>query len=69
MLLYIISLIVSSSVALMMRGEKKKIMENIKVFILFLRKRDLKAYLRHKRQELEKELAKMVRIANRLSND
>jgi len=28
----------------------------------------LKAYLRHKRQELEKELAKMVRIANRLSN-
>jgi len=68
MLLYIISLIVSASVALMVRGEKKKIMENIKVFFLFIRKRDLKAYLRHKRQELEKELAKMVRIANRLSN-
>lgn len=67
MLLYIISLVVSSTVALLVRGEKKIILENIKVFLLFLRKRDLKSYLRNKRQELEKELAKMVRIANRLA--
>jgi hypothetical protein len=67
MLLYIITLIVSSTVALLVRGEKKIILENIRVFLLFLRKRDLKSYLRNKRQELEKELAKMVRIANRLA--
>lgn len=67
MLLYIASLIVSSAVALLVRGERKIILENIRVFLLFLRRRDLKAYLRHKRQELERELARMVRIANRLS--
>ncbi|MES9831459.1 MAG: 1-acyl-sn-glycerol-3-phosphate acyltransferase [Candidatus Thiodiazotropha sp. DIVDIV] len=68
MVLYIASLIVSSTVALLVRGEKQRILENIRVFLLFLHKRDLKAFLRHKRQELEKELARMVRIANRLSN-
>ncbi|MCU7933047.1 MAG: 1-acyl-sn-glycerol-3-phosphate acyltransferase [Candidatus Thiodiazotropha sp. (ex Codakia rugifera)] len=68
MLLYSATLIVSSAVALLARGEKQRIQENIRVFLLFLRKRDLKAYLRHKRQELEKELARMVRIANRLSD-
>lgn len=67
-LLYTATLIVSSAVALLVRGEKQRILENISVFLLFLRKRDLKAYLRHKRQELEKELARMVRIANRLSD-
>jgi hypothetical protein len=36
------------------------------VFLLFLRRRELKTYLRQKRQELERELARMVRIANRL---
>ncbi|MES9941360.1 MAG: 1-acyl-sn-glycerol-3-phosphate acyltransferase [Candidatus Thiodiazotropha sp. 6PLUC2] len=68
MLLYISTLVVSSAVALLVRGEKQRILENIRVFLLFLRKRNLKAYLRHKRQELERELARMVRIANRLSN-
>ncbi|MCU7916770.1 MAG: lysophospholipid acyltransferase family protein [Candidatus Thiodiazotropha sp. (ex Epidulcina cf. delphinae)] len=67
-LAYIITLVVSAAAALLVRGEKQRIIENIRVFLLFLRKRDLKAYLRHKRQELEKELARMVRIANRLSN-
>lgn len=68
MIVYIISLIISTAVTLLVRGEKKRILENIRVFVLFLRKRNLKAYLRQKRQELEKELAKMVRIAKRLSN-
>lgn len=67
MLLYIVSLIVGTTVALLVRGEKQRILENVRVFLLFLRKRDLKTYLRNKRQELEKELARMVRIANRLS--
>ncbi|MCG7943352.1 MAG: 1-acyl-sn-glycerol-3-phosphate acyltransferase [Candidatus Thiodiazotropha taylori] len=68
MLTYIVTLILSIAVLLMVRGEKQRIMENIRVFVLFLRKRDLKNYLRKKRRALEKELAKMVRIANRLSN-
>ncbi|MCU7846371.1 MAG: hypothetical protein KZQ93_21255, partial [Candidatus Thiodiazotropha sp. (ex Monitilora ramsayi)] len=68
MLAYIATLMISSAVLLMVRGEKQRIVENIRVFVLFLRKRDLKSYLQNKRQALEKELAKMVRIANRLSN-
>ncbi|MCG7897728.1 MAG: 1-acyl-sn-glycerol-3-phosphate acyltransferase [Candidatus Thiodiazotropha lotti] len=67
-ILYIVTLVISSAVLLMVRGEKQRIIENIRVFVLFLRKRDLKSYLWKKRQALEKELAKMVRIANRLSN-
>ncbi len=68
MLGYILTLIVSSVVALMVRGELRRIRENVRVFLLFLRRRELKTYLRQKRQELEKELARMVRIANRLSH-
>lgn len=64
---YIVSLIVSSTLALMVRGELRRIRENIRVFLLFLRRRELKKYLQQKRQELEYELARMVRIANRLS--
>lgn len=65
---YILTLIVGSVVLLMVHGEMRRIRENIRVFLLFLRRRDLKSYLRTKRQALEKELARMVRIANRLSN-
>ncbi|MEW8052068.1 MAG: lysophospholipid acyltransferase family protein [Candidatus Thiodiazotropha endolucinida] len=68
MIAYILSLVVSSVVALTVRGEMRRIRENVRVFLLFLRRRDLKSYLRHKRQELEQELARMVRIANRLSH-
>lgn len=68
MIAYILSLVVSSVVALMVRGEMRRIRENVRVFLLFLRRRDLKAYLQYKRQELEQELARMVRIANRLSH-
>ncbi|MES9945742.1 MAG: 1-acyl-sn-glycerol-3-phosphate acyltransferase [Candidatus Thiodiazotropha sp.] len=68
MTLYILTLIASSVVALMVRGELRRIRENARVFLLFLRRRDLKTYLRQKRQELEQELARMVRIANRLSH-
>ncbi|MEW8303456.1 MAG: hypothetical protein AB2724_10710 [Candidatus Thiodiazotropha sp.] len=46
---------------------EKKLFKS-RVFLLFLRRRDLKSYLREKRQALEKELARMVRIANRLSH-
>jgi hypothetical protein len=65
---YIVTLIISSVVALTVRGELRPVRENIRVFLLFLRRRDLKTYLQQKRQELEQELAHMMRIANRLSH-
>ena len=52
MLAYSGTLVVSSTVLLMVRGEKQRISENIRVFFLFLRKRDLKSYLQNKRQAL-----------------
>lgn len=67
-LVYFLSLIVSAAAALYFQGERKRLFENIRVFILFARKQQLREYLVTKRQELEKELAKMVRIARRLSN-
>jgi 1-acyl-sn-glycerol-3-phosphate acyltransferase len=64
---YIFTLALSSVVTLTVRGELRRIRENVRVFLLFLRRRELKTYLRQKRQELEQELAHMVRIAKRLS--
>ena len=63
---YSLSLVVSSIIALRNRGEYGRIKENIKVFFLFMRKQDLRQYLLNKREELESELATLVRIAKRL---
>lgn len=64
---YVISLLVSSIVALSLRGEYRRTLENLTVFFLFVRKKDLKTYMENKRQDIETELAQMVRIAKRLS--
>ena len=69
MLTYLASIMIGSAVALLLRGEYKRTLENLKVFFLFLRKKDLKSYLETKRRDLEVELAQMVRIAKRLSSD
>ena len=66
-LFYLFTLLISAFVALSLRGEYRRTLDNLKVFVLFLRKKDLKQYLEAKRQELEVELAQMVRIAKRLS--
>ena len=66
MLLYLISVIIGVAVALAIRGENKRIRENIKVFFLFARKRQLREFLETKRHDLEVELARLVRIAKRL---
>ncbi|KAG1682814.1 RecBCD enzyme subunit RecC [Nymphon striatum] len=66
-LFYMISLLVSSYMAMSLRGEYRRTLVNLKVFFMFIRKRDLKDYLEAKRNELEVELAQMVRIAKRLS--
>ncbi len=66
-LVYLVSILIGAFVAMSLRGEYKRTLENLQVFFLFLRKQDLKAYLETKRQDLEVELARMVRIAKRLS--
>lgn len=68
-IIYAISIFIGAVVALSLRGEYKRTLENLKVFFLFMRKQDLKSYLETKRHDLEVELAHMVRIAKRLSKD
>ena len=65
-LIYFASLIISAGVVLTMRNEIFSIKENIYVFLLFLRNRGLKEHLISRRNNLERELAKLVKIANRL---
>lgn len=64
---YVVSLIIGTYSALKLRGEYKRIIKDFKVFFLFLRKRELKEYLIIKRQDLEVELARLVKIAKELS--
>ncbi|WP_299879340.1 1-acyl-sn-glycerol-3-phosphate acyltransferase [uncultured Cocleimonas sp.] len=66
-IIYLTSLFISAVVAISLQGEYRRTLVNLKVFFLFMRKQDLKAYLETKRDELEVELAQMVRIAKRLS--
>lgn len=66
-IVYATSLLVSTPVAVALRHELRNILINLKVFIMFLRKQQLRAYLKTRRQEIEAELAHMVRIAKRLA--
>jgi len=66
-LFYFSSIVLGSALALNLRGEYQRAIANLKVFFLFMKKQDLHSYLESKRQELEAELAHMVRIAKRLS--
>ena len=59
---YALSLIPSAAAAIMIRNERRRILENIRVFFLFIRKRKLRRYLEIRRHELEQELAHLVRI-------
>ncbi len=65
-LLYFTSLVVSAGVVIRMRNEIFSIKENIYVFLLFLRNRGLKEHLISRRNNLERELARLVKIAKRL---
>lgn len=66
MLFYLLSLLIGTLVVLKLRNEIFNIKENIYVFLLFLRNRKLKEHLLSKRNSLEKELARLVKMANRL---
>jgi len=61
--LYGASLPLTAAMALFVAKERKRISENVRVFFLFVRRRQVREYLRLKRQELEIEVAQMVRLA------
>ncbi len=63
---YLGSVLLAAPIALRMRKEYRIIWSNLKVFFLFLRKRQLRAYLADRRHEIEVELAHLVRIVKRL---
>ncbi len=66
-LIYILTLIPATAAAIMLRNERRRVLENIRVFFLFVRKRKLRRYLEARRQELEQELAHLVRIIKQKS--
>jgi 1-acyl-sn-glycerol-3-phosphate acyltransferase len=59
--LYGASLPATAAVALAVRRRRARIWENVRVFFLVVRRRDLRGYLLAKRQELEVELARLAR--------
>ena len=65
-LTYLASLIISTPFALKMRKEYHIILDNVKIFFLFMRKKQLRQYLETKRKEIEVELARLLRIVKRL---
>ena len=62
---YVLSLPVAGAVALFVSRERTRIQENIRVFFVFLRKKELREYMREKRRHLEVELAKLAQAAKR----
>jgi hypothetical protein len=66
--LYLVSLPPATAAAVIMYREKDRIVENIKGFFLFLRKTSLRDQLLARREELEKELARMARLVKRQSD-
>ena len=61
--IYVITLIPTSLIALIIEREQGKIIDNLRVFIILLRKSSLRRYLLKKRKNIEKELADLVKIA------
>ncbi len=60
---YALALPPTAAAALYLRRERERILENARVFFLFLAKKDLRALLEEKRGELEHELAALAKIA------
>ena len=67
MIAYVVMLALSSALAVRMRGRYGQIIEDIRVFMMLMRKNQLKDYLLEKRRELEIKLASLVRIAKQLA--
>ena len=62
-LLYALTLPLSAAVTLVLSRERKHILENVRIFLLFLRQRGLQDYLKLRRQELEVDVASLARLA------
>ena len=63
---YFASILISAPFALKLHKEYHIIVDNIKIFFLFIRKKQLREYLKSKRKDIEIELAKLVRIVKKL---
>ncbi len=62
-LMYVASLLPATMLALYMRRERERILDNIRVFFLFTRRYELRDFLATKRKELEREMARLVFMA------
>lgn len=64
-LLYLASIASTAMVALAVRHERQRIWENVRAFLLFFfrRRREMRAYLLARREEIELELARLARLA------
>lgn len=60
---YAVSLPLTGAVALAIGRERRWLQENARVFVLFLRKRRLRSYLRERRGALEVEIARLAQLA------
>jgi glycerol-3-phosphate O-acyltransferase/dihydroxyacetone phosphate acyltransferase len=63
---YLVSVLIAAPFALRLRSEYKIVLNNLRTFFMFLRKKQLKEHLADKRREIEVELARLVRIVKRL---
>lgn len=64
--LYLLSILISAPFALKMRKEYHIVFDNVKIFFMFMRKKQLRQFLEVKRKEIELELAKLLRILKKL---
>lgn len=60
---YGLSLPVTGAVALVVGKERARILDNVRIFFLFVRRRGLREYLKVRRQELEVDVAHLARLA------
>ena len=64
-LLYALALPPTAALALYARRERERILDNMRVFFLFLRKQEVRDVLEDKRTELERELRRIFQLAYR----
>lgn len=62
---YFVSLPLTSAFALALARQKNPLLENLRVFFLFSRRRELRRHLLTRRQEVERELARLARLSKK----
>ena len=61
--LYAASLLPATAALVLLRYQRRAILENFRVFLLFMRRGQLRAYMQEQREMIERELARLVRAA------